>query len=372
MRYNSELVVNLDLLAHNYQLLKKLTKNNETIFMVKADAYGHGIKEIVYYAFNELKISRFGVASLGEAMNIRESLPTLNCEIWVFSDTELDSEKYKEYYLDYNIIPVIHDLSDLQNILDDKDYARMPIVIKIDTGMYRLGISESDIEKMIFLIKESGRSSIHHLCTHFSGSYIKLKNGDKTSRQYEKFLKIKEMLHDSGISIEESSCANSGAIEQGFSLDESHVRPGLMLYGPSSTISSFSQWQGKTISSFKTKIMKVIEVKKGMPIGYGGHVCGKDGYVAYVPVGYGDGILTYYSGLKHKYLGEDYQILGRINMDLTAIFFENRPPELKRGSEFFFWDSTNNNIAEFSAQLKTIPYQLFTGITSRVPRRYIN
>ena len=61
--------------------------------------------------------------------------------------------------------------------------------------------------------------------THFASSYVKLKNGDKTHQQYEKFLRIKEKFNKAGISFEESSCANSGAIEQKFSLEETHIRP---------------------------------------------------------------------------------------------------------------------------------------------------
>ena len=58
-------------------------------------------------------------------------------------------------------------------------------------------------------------------------------------------------------------------------------------------------------------------------------------------------------------------------MDLTAFYFDALPKELKVGSEVILWDSEEYDVSELSTQLKTIPYQLFTGITARVPRRYI-
>ena len=123
----ARLTIDLEALANNWRALDAKTQC-ETAAVVKANAYGHGLLEIVYYAFNELGIKRFGCASLGEAMKIRESLPTLQCELWVFSDSELDGEKFKEYYLDYNIIPVIHNLRDLKNILEDKKNSKLEVL----------------------------------------------------------------------------------------------------------------------------------------------------------------------------------------------------------------------------------------------------
>jgi alanine racemase len=370
MRYNTELQVHLPNLAYNFDLLNKIAPANETIFMVKANAYGHGLLEIVHYAFYELGIKRFGCASLGEAMTIRENFPKMQCELWVFSDTELGIERFKECYLDFNIIPVIHHMEDLKKVVSDKDFSNLPLVIKLDTGMHRLGLGESEISELTTLLKSHSRLTIHHLMTHFANSYKKLKPNDSTNRQYKLFLKIKKEIQNSGISIEETSCANSGSIEQKIGLDESHIRPGLMMYGPSAMYDK-EIWPGKTISTFKTKVIKTLPIRKGTPIGYGGHVCGKNGYIAYLPVGYGDGILTYYSGAKFTFLGEPTQILGRVNMDLTAIFFENMPSGLRKGSEFIFWNDLDYDISELATQMKTIPYQLFTAVTSRVPRRYI-
>ena len=232
MRFNTELEIKLSNLDYNYDLLKNIAPKNEVIFMIKANAYGHGLLEIVFYAYNELKITRFGCASLGEAIRIRENFPKMKCELWVFSDTELSVDVFKESYLEYNIVPVIHHLEDLEKVLSDKEFGFLPLVLKIDTGMNRLGMTKKDLALVIDKLKTNNRKSIFHLMTHFSNSYKKVKPKDRTNRQYEEFLAWKKEFKANGISIEETSCANSGSIEQKVSLEESHIRPGLMLYGP--------------------------------------------------------------------------------------------------------------------------------------------
>lgn len=367
MRIGSELTINLGHLAYNFELIQKMTPSLETIFMVKANAYGHGILEIVSFAFHELGIKRFGCASLGEAIYVRQNLPNLNCELWVFSDTNLENAESRELYTELGITPVIHQLRDLKFVLSDKSFKYMPLVFKFDTGMHRLGITEDEVTEVINLLQASDRMSLLHVMTHFSSSYLKHKEGDRTHQQLIRFENILSMLRDHGVSIEEISSANSGAIEQGIATNFTHIRPGLMMYGGESF-----EWRGKCVSSLKTHVLKTFEVKKGMPVGYGGHVCAKDGHVVLLPLGYGDGILTSFSGLKFNFYGKDAQVLGRVNMDLTSIFFEELPSNLSQASEFVIWGEGIHNVNELAAQLKTIPYQLFTAISTRVPRRYIN
>ena len=321
MRYSSELSINLRNLEENFRLLNDLASNNQTIFMIKANAYGHGIEEIARFSATELGVKSFGVASVGEAMILRKNHPDLKCELLVFSDNEIMDSKYKECYLDYNIIPVIHSTGQLKMILQDKDFGHLPLVLKFDTGMHRLGISEAEIDEVIELLKKNSRTHLYHIMTHFSSSYIKLKNGDRTTRQLECFEKIKAKLKAESISYEYSSSANSGAIEQGIGLDETHIRPGLMLYGPKSLFGKASSWSGKCVSSLSSTIIKKDLVKKGTPIGYGGHVVSEDAVVAHIPIGYGDGFLTYYQGLVINHKNMQCKVLGRVNMDLTALFF---------------------------------------------------
>jgi alanine racemase len=204
MRLETSFEVRLDLLAKNFEHLKGLTPDNEIIFMVKADAYGHGLLPIVEFATVELGIKNFGCASVGEAIAIRRNLPHLECNLWVFSDLNLELKAAKEAYLNLNILPVIAHKVQLEMFLEDKDFDSSPLVLKLDTGMNRLGVHEQELNEIISLLKKHNRRQIFHLMTHFGNSYLKLRDGDKTHKQYQLFLKLKQQLQTAGISIEQT------------------------------------------------------------------------------------------------------------------------------------------------------------------------
>ena len=205
--------------------------------------------------------------------------------------------------------------------------------------------------------------------THFANSYLATKSGDKTQRQLEVFNTARAKFKSEGFHIEHTSCSNSGAIVQKLSDNESIIRPGLMLYGHSS-MQSNDLWAGKVISTLKTKCLKKLAIKKGTPIGYGGHVCHEDGYIVYIPLGYGDGLMTSYTGANLQIMGHEAKILGRVSMDVSALYFANDPTNIKISDQIVLW-SDQASIERWSSETKASAYQLFTGISARVPRRYI-
>ncbi|MFZ8932650.1 MAG: alanine racemase [Bacteriovoracaceae bacterium] len=373
MRFRTRLYVNLDILSNNYQRLKQLVPGSETLFMVKADGYGHGMVPLVNFSHNELGIKEFGVATMGEAKSLREELPGQKFEIYVFSDIQFQIESSKELLLNQRILPVISNYRDLEYVLNEKEFKYLPLILKFNTGMNRLGLSSSKLEDIINLIKSKGRKSIYHLMTHFSSASLSVQN-NQNQRQVSAFHHIKSEFEKSGLNIERSSMANSGAIEQNFALDETHIRPGLMLYGPKSLIPKLreeSHWDGQIVSRLETYIISIFEVKKGDPIGYGATVCPYDGVVAIIALGYGDGFSTRFQGAEIEYRGHIGKVFGRVNMDMTQVLFKpDALKDLKVGEKFEIWNHSQNKILNFSDQTKTIPYELFCQLTSRVPRVY--
>lgn len=367
MRLESFYNVNLKTLEQNIDKLKSIS-SKKIIFMIKSNAYGHGIEEIYTHCFKHLGIKEFGCASLGEARKVRQNFPDDQSRIIVFSDTNLQT--YKTLYTNLNIIPVIHNMDDLNFFLSDSCFTDHPLFLKMNTGMNRMGIDPKQIDLIIEKVKGSGRDKIDHLLTHFSNSYIVIKKQDKTLRQYDKFLELKNKLQAEGIKVCESSVANSGAIEQGVGLEESHIRPGLMLYGPQSTLSADKLWTGRDIGTLVTRIIDVKKSTRGTPIGYGSPVLPRDGVVAHIPIGYGDGFLTYYSGVKLNFSQGGASVFGRVNMDLSALLF-SRDANLSVGDDLALWGGeSQNSIVDFSNQVKTNPYQIMCAVSVRVPRIY--
>jgi len=367
MRQNSSLYVNFEILKENFQKLNLLAPDNKIIFMVKGDAYGHGLIPISKFVESESLASCFGVASLGEAQALR--LGGIKSKIFVFSDVEVISELAT--YEKLSLTPVLSSICQIRAFLSFKSQS-IPLVIKFNTGMNRLGLNKNELEILISELKKSNIKSISHLMTHFSNSYFKIQKNDKTERQYEIFKEIKKEL-ESHFEVQDSSVSNSGAVEQKFGLEQSHIRPGLMLYGPAS-VGSYKKaeklWTGEIISRFQTNIISIRKVHKGDPVGYGGTVVPENGTVLTVPVGYADGFLTYYAGLKITCNGKDIKVHGRVNMDLTSFFTIEDADSFSIGDMIEFWNNSQDSMTDLCTQVKTIPYQVFTALTTRIPRIY--
>jgi alanine racemase len=374
MKFRSRLNIDLSLLQDNFKNLKDIAPSNECIFMVKADAYGHGSKSIVNFSHNELKISEFGTATLGEALFLREELSKEEFELYVFSDIQIQEKDNIEAYLNKRIIPVISNISDLHFFLNTSDFSHFPLYIEFNTGMNRLGIGDEEVEKVIELIKTSGRKTLDHLMTHLSSSSLSLEKNKRNRHQVDQFKELKTKFKASGISVNKTSLSNSGAIIQKGGLEESHIRPGLMLYGPSSLLPSLREahpWKGKIISKLETYIIRTFEVEKGQPVGYGATPCPDNGIIAIIALGYGDGFLTRFQGSTIRHKGHLGKVVGRVNMDMAQIFFsKTAAPDLKAGDLFTVWDNEQENFLKFSEESGAIPYELFCQLSSRIPRVY--
>lgn len=370
MKYRTKLSVRLDYLTHNIFELKKLCRN-EIIFMVKANAYGHGIFPIVRQAILEGKISSFGVASLEEAVLLRKCLSDLRFEIYVFSDTQLFVKESFQYYLDYRLIPVLSNHFDLDVYLNNSSFSYLPFVLKVNTGMNRLGVDIDEI--LIKKIKDSKRS-ISHLMSHFSSSSLSFFKNKKNVNQLDNFKKFLKTLKDENISVEQSSMANSGAIEQGGALEFSHIRPGLVLYGPSSLIPTLYEGRKlknmKLISSLSSRVVSVHNYKKGDPIGYGASVLPRSGKMAIVAAGYGDGLSTKLQGTYLNVFGKLSQVVGRVNMDMFQLLFEDEKTQIDIGQEIKIWDHCPEEFVRVVNESESIPYEFLCHLNPRVTRVY--
>jgi len=374
MRFRTKLVINLETFAHNLEKIKTIAPKAEPILMVKADGYGHGATALAQYAHHELGHDNFGLATLGEAIRLREDCPDAEFETYVFSDIQLKLKDHAETYLNNRLLPIISNRSDLNIVLARSEYKHFPLCLKFNTGMNRLGFEMDEIDEVINEIKKAGRKSVYHLMTHFACASLSMKTNPRNLLQLKNWNILKDAFSNSGLDVERTSISNSGAIEQGVGVEETHIRPGLMLYGPSSLLPNIKDqghYQGELISRLETYILNTFQVKQGTPVGYGAHPVPRDGLVVIIALGYGDGFSNYYRRgtiMQHGFQGE---IIGRVNMDMTYLLF---PPEaesiLEAQMPFTVWDHNSEKFEKFCAEIQTIPYEVFCHLTSRVPRFY--
>lgn len=366
MRAHTRLEIYWDRLAQNFATIRSLAPTAQILPMVKADAYGHGLIPVGRFLAEEAQVAAIGVATLAEGESLTQALPTFTGRVYVFSDTMVTEPVHHRRYAGKQLLPVIHDLESLKVFLREPGFRHLPLTLKLNTGMNRLGIDYADWELAGQLIVQSGRRSIQHLMSHFARAAQAIRDGDKCHRQRALFEEGKALFQGMGLAVEETSLANSGAIEQRFACDETWVRPGLMLYGPWS-------FRGETqmISSLITRVMKVFPVKKGTPVGYGTHVAGEDGLVAVLPIGYGDGFPTQSTGFDFSVNGHPARVFGRVNMDMTFLFLsETAIGAVRAGDEVRFWRADPAALMSWADHMNTHAYQALCGISSRVPRVY--
>ncbi|MBF0297181.1 MAG: alanine racemase [Oligoflexia bacterium] len=379
MRFKTCLKVNLSKLKENYLHLRELSPTNKILFVIKSNAYGHGIVPIVRFAVKELNIDSFGCASLGEAIFLRTSLPDLEFDLYVLSDFEFENKYNHQHLINKRIIPVISSIKSLKLILESSFCKHIPLCLKFDTGMSRLGIKLSELTETISLLKQHKKTTLFHIMSHFASSSSEITSSSAPYKQYERFKEIKKTLIENGFIIERSSIANSGAIEQKFALEETHIRPGLLLYGLSSLNKEFrlkqkteQSWPGENISSLETHIIDFYKIKEGDAVGYGGPLAHKDGTLVYLAYGYGDGLLNLYNQLQVEHKGFVGKVIGRISMDMTALLFPTEAFEyLTVGEKIIIWDHSPSKILKIADTHNIIPYEILCGISDRVPRVYI-
>jgi alanine racemase len=370
VRQFSSFAVNLDHLEFNLQELKRLVKGSEILFMVKADGYGHGAMNIAAHAYRQ-GIKNFGLATVHEAIALRRHLRD-ESELYVFSDLQLHDTQISEAYQNLRLFPVLSTLPELELFLSLPQMKKVPVVLKINIGMNRLGLFAHEWEQALKILKTAGRKSIFHLMGHLSNSSNNIKTDPLNIKQISVFGQAKKYFRESGLEVERTSLSNSGAIEQSCGLDESFVRPGLMLYGPSALNPSVVRsWKGKMIGTLKAQILHMFPVKKDMTIGYGGNLIPQDGHVVLLSLGYGDGLPTRLMGIKSSISKIPGEFVGRINMDMAQFLISSKDEKkFKIGDVVDLWDDDAQNFLNICQQANVLSYEFFCQLTSRVPRVY--
>lgn len=363
--------IDLDAIAYNTRNIKKLIGDKDLIAVVKANCYGHGVIDIIPTLL-ENGVSRFAVAMISEALEIRDNKITAPVMILGFTPLYLGEELINNnieqtvYDLDY-----AKELSKIALTLNKK----AKIHIAIDTGMGRIGFlpNEKSIDNITEICSLEGIEVIG-IFTHFSTSDEKDK--EYSHEQFTKMLSVMDTLKKRGIDIPLKHVANSGAI---IDLPDTYldaVRAGIILYGyyPSDEIDK-NNLALKPALTLKATITNVKTLEKDMYVSYGRTFkTSNETIVATIPVGYADGYLRKLAeNGKVIIKGEFAPIIGRICMDQFMIDVTNIP-DVKIGNEVILLGEKNGlkyNADDMAKKLDTINYEVTCMLKSRLPRVYI-
>ena len=346
---SAELIIDSSKIISNIAHLKSFkSSESKFMFIVKSNAYGHSLKEIVKNL--ESHVDAFGVVRMEEAILVREasSKPILLMQ-GIYTDHEID-EAVKN-----NIQVVIHDMSQFKMIGNNDN--ELGLWIKINTGMNRLGLSKEEL-KVVYekgIIRSDSVLMTHMACADNPDDPM-------NKEQIQNFEKAFDLVERKT----KRSICNSACLINFPELSFDWVRSGIAAYG-----GEFKNLNLKTAMTFRAPIISIRNIKKGERVGYGGRKkASKDMRIAIVYAGYADGIpQTTTDGTKVLVNDKQAEIFGRVSMDLVSIDITNLP-QVSRNDLVSFW-SEKLPINEFSNNNGLISYELMTRISSRVKVKVI-
>lgn len=365
--HRTYLEIHLDAIRNNFSAYKALLKPQTKIMgMVKAEAYGSGSFELALN-LQEMGADYLAVAYIDEGIALKKKGIYLPIMVMNPDIHSLDR------MIAWNLEPEIYSLEILDAFLEQlkslsiQDY---PIHIKLDTGMHRLGFAKKDWPLLkTVLLDNKNHFYIKSIFSHLVGS--DQESFDAFTIQQAHVLK--EAIADFQQVLEKESLVhilNSSGIIRHPELQMDMVRLGIGLYGidPSNTMPKSLE----RAIFLKTTIAQIKEIKKGEGVGYNlNERVSKNSKIATINIGYADGYLRSLGNHNAKVFihGKYAPIIGNICMDMCMIDISHIE-DISIGDEVEVFGN-NISIEDLAQKAKTIPYEILTGISSRIPRVYI-
>ncbi len=360
--HGTKLEINLNALTNNLNYYKSLLEPGvKLMVMVKAFGYGSGSVEIAnLLEFH--KVDYLAVAYPDEGVELRQQ--GISIPIMVMNVSKDAFGKLVDYRLEPEVIS-FQQLNELTQFIRETNQP-IPVHIKIDTGMKRLGFELDEIDRLIDQINETN-IQVASIFTHLAGADEDIHTGFSL-QQLSTFECITQKIID-GIEYKPILHAlNSPGIIRFPSHQFDMVRLGIGLYGYESC--GIKQDKLEPISELKSEISQIRKIKAGETVGYGRKgVAEKDTTVATIAIGYADGFNRAFSNgtISVNINGHRAPVIGNVCMDMTMVDVSDIPAEVGDEVIIFGKDPT---IQELANAIGTIPYEILTNVSERVKRVY--
>lgn len=345
-------------------IASRLPAGTKLIALLKADAYGHGAVELARRCTPE-RVAMIGVALLEEALELRRAAITLPILVLGALD-----EGQVRIALEHDItigVPGPESLEAVARVARERDVA---IHLKLDSGMGRMGAVESELPRVVELLRSAPRLRVDALYTHFASASDP---GDPlTDRQIATFDRMVATLRDAGIRAPRHHLSNSAATVRGITHGD-YVRAGIALLGAAPL--DDDPMRLEPLMRWRTRIARLKELPPGHAIGYGATFrTTRASRIATLPLGYADGYDRSLSNRGEVLVhGKRVAVVGRVSMDLVTIDVTD-VPDVQPGDEVVLLGRQGDEeiaVEELAAKLDTISYEVFCSVSARVPRVYV-
>ncbi len=363
----SWLEIDLGALKNNIHLLQEMTKK-QVMAVVKANAYGHGMLEIVKTAY-QAGVQWFGVARVEEALQAVEAAPQASVLVMGYTPPEMIGEAVKR-----NINFTVYDFetASMYSRLAGEIGEQASVHIKFDTGMGRLGYNLPDVVVFARKVMEMPHLALKGVFTHFACADEPGK--ETTSKQIRQFNNILSALRQNGINPSLVHACNTAGT---FNFPEAHydmVRTGIGIYGISPSSQTPLPEGFQSVLTFKSRLTSVKELPARHGVSYGHHYFTPAAQrIGVVGVGYADGFRR---KLNSSVLvqGMKTPVVGMVAMDQSMVVLDNIRAA-KIGDEVVIFGKQGAEqirVEDLAAEWGTIGYEVICGMSARLPRIYLD
>jgi alanine racemase len=361
-------IIHLDRLIQNIRMVRQRVGEERLICMpVKADAYGHGSVQAARAAL-KAGVHYLAVATVDEGILLREQgidLPIL-----------LLSLPQPEEFSDMAANSLIPFVSDREFAADAADAAakagqRLPVHLKVDTGMGRVGVSPENAAELAGFIVSRPSLFYTGTATHLAVADSRAQADiEFTKKQLTLFGKAISAIKRAGLDPGIVHAANSGGVlfyeDSWFDM----VRPGIALYGYSPLGSADTTLPLKPVMELKSKIVFIKKIRKGETVSYGRRwTAPEDTCIGTLPLGYADGLPRALENFSVRIRDRFYPLVGRVCMDQCMVNL-GAETDIGRWEEVTIFGGSAASAADLAEKVGTIPYEVTCNISRRVPRIY--
>jgi alanine racemase len=345
--------IDLSALQNNLRVARRLA-SGRIMAVIKANAYGHGLLRA---AEALVDAEGFALLDVRDAIALREAgfRQTILLLEGFFTADELP------LLAEYELSTVIHSPQQLAMLDAYPRRNTLPVWLKINTGMNRLGFAPEQVPAVMEKLKSHPAVRDVTLMTHFS-------HADEPEGVAEQLERFKGLTAAYRLP---RSLANSAALLRYPATHSEWVRPGIMLYGASPFADTSAQQFGlRPVMTLSSEIISTRELKAGDRVGYAGLFrADKTMRIGTVACGYADGYPRHApTGTPILVSGKRTRTLGRVSMDMLAVDLSELP-DTDIGSRVTLWGA-GLPVEEVASAAGTISYELTCALTARVPVKY--
>jgi len=368
--HETVLEINLNALIHNLNYYRsRLKPETKIMVMVKAFSYGSGSFEIS----NILQFHRvdyLAVAYADEGVELRKAGITLPIMVMNPEEQSFDT------MLNYKLEPEIYNFRILQQFsevvkrrLAEQPGTKVPIHIKLDTGMHRLGFEMQDINELVVRIRNNKHLKVASVFSHLAASDEAVHDGF-TNEQANAFSQMADIISGHFSYKIFRHILNSAGIIRFPEWQFDMVRLGIGLHGIAA--SPHEQKQLQFVATLKTTISQIKTVRANQTIGYSRKgIVNRDTLIATVAIGYADGLNRKLGNGTGSMLVHNKRcpIIGSVCMDMTMLDITD--VAASEGDEVIVF-GPGYSIIQMAKDLGTIPYEILTMVSQRVKRVYFH